>query len=156
MFSATLLTSFATDPWAALDAALAHVAEDSFFAIAEPAPAGWRALVDPGASWMEARLAFRGAATGVLLCRLPRALAQDLTAAFLGVQGEHLDDPAVSDMTGELANMVGGCWLTHAFPSALVDLGRARVTDTAALPDDGWHVVLLNGVPFGVTVSTGE
>jgi hypothetical protein len=57
-------------------------------------------------------------------------------------------------MTGELANMIGGCWLTRAFPAAIVDLDRP-VTATVDAPPAGWHVVLLNGMPFGVTVSAG-
>jgi CheY-specific phosphatase CheX len=155
MFSVSLPTTDATDARAALEAALAHVAEDSFFACTEPAPADWRESA-AHFEWLETRVAFQGAAEGMLACRLPLALAADLASAFLGVAADELENDAVLDMAGELANMICGCWLTRAFPAELFDLGRPDVGNGGVGPGSDWLIALVNGVPFGMRVSTGD
>ena len=162
MFSVSLPRTDAAEARAALDAALAHVAEDSFFACVEPAPDDWRAAA-ADLDWLETSVAFRGAAEGVLTCRLPKPLAADLASAFLGVAADEVDPDAVVDMAGEIANMICGCWLTRAFPAELFDLGKPEVGQGRApgagggdRADCDWMTSLLNGMPFGMRVSTGD
>jgi hypothetical protein len=139
---------------AALDAALAHVAEDSFFACVEPAPDDWRDAAGD-LDWLQSTVRFRGAAGGTLTCRLPRPLAADLASAFLGVAPDELEPDAIGDMAGEVANMICGCWLTRAFPAELFDLD-APVVEAAGTPASDWIMALMNGVPFAMRVRTGD
>ncbi|TMJ95219.1 MAG: chemotaxis protein CheX [Actinobacteria bacterium] len=150
----------------ALRDALARVAEDNFYALIEPANGGWRARWSAHSDWIDATVPFRagpraieaGARDGALRCRLPRRLARDLAAAFLGLHEDEvaLDADVVGDMAGEFANMVCGSWLTATFPSALFDLERPEVTRELDPPPDGWYVALLNGQPMGISLAVLE
>lgn len=153
MCSVSLPTSSATDVGDALQAAIAHVAEDSFFAMADVAEPGWRDAWANQVEWLEASVVFHGAGEGTLTCRLPRTLARDLSAAFLGLTDGQVDDSAAFDMIGELANMVCGCWLTRAFPADLFALEHPEVRVGSFAPGDDWLIVILNGVPLGVLVT---
>jgi CheY-specific phosphatase CheX len=142
-----------SDTGAALEAAIAQVAEDSFFAMIEPVPPGWREHWSGGTEWMEAGVEFHGATGGRLVCRLPGVLARDLSSAFLGVPEEDLEPGSVEDMVGELTNMICGCWLTRAYSQDLFDLCHPVVSAGDGPPPDGWMIVLMNGTPFGVSVA---
>jgi hypothetical protein len=156
MFSVSSPTSSPADAFAALEAALSHVAEDSFYAFVEPVEDDWHNTWS-GHEWLAATVTFHGAAEGVVTCRLPQALAQSLAAAFLGLSEEDLtsSNPAVTDMAGELANMVCGCWLTRAFPSKLFELDQPVIA-AADIPPAGWLVTAVNGAPLGLSVSVVE
>lgn len=146
--------------------ALARVAEDSFYAAIEPAGVSWRAQWSAHSDWIDAAVPFRagpraveaGARDGVLRCRLPRRLARNLAAAFLGMGEEEvaLDADVVGDMAGAFANMVCGFWLTATFPSARFDLERPEVMRELDPPPDGWYVALLNGQPMGISLAVLE
>jgi hypothetical protein len=152
MFSVSLPTCSGTDARAALEAALAQVAEESFFAVVEVAPDDWRESSPVESDWLEATVAFHGAGEGVLTCRLPGALARDLSMAFLGADVD--DTPGgIDDMVGEVANMICGCWLTRAFPTRLFQLDGPIIRRDVAAPSGDWLVHLLNGVPLGLAVS---
>jgi hypothetical protein len=150
----------------ALRDALARVAEDSFYALIEPAGGSWRALWSAHSDWIDATVPFRaspravaaGARDGALRCRLPRRLARNLAAAFLGLGEDEvaLDADVVGDMAGAFANMVCGSWLTATFPSALFDLERPEVMREHDPPPDGWYVALLNGQPMGISLADLE
>jgi hypothetical protein len=157
MFSVSSPTSSRAEALAALEAALALVAEDSFFAFVEPVEEGWRDVWSAGHEWLEATVTFHGGAEGIVVCRLPQSLAQTLAAAFLGLSEEDLatNGAAVHDMSGELANMVCGCWLTRAFPSKLFELDPPVITPSEIPPAD-WFVKTVNGAPLGLLVSIGE
>jgi CheY-specific phosphatase CheX len=148
-----LLTDSDTGAAAALEAALAQVAEDSFFAMIEPVSPDWREHWTDGTEWMEAGVEFHGATGGRLVCRLPRTLARDLSSAFLGIPEEDLEPGSVEDMVGELTNMICGCWLTRAYRHDLFDLCHPGVSPADGPPPDNWMVVLMNGAPFGVSVA---
>ncbi|MGH9309653.1 MAG: chemotaxis protein CheX [Vicinamibacterales bacterium] len=137
----------------ALQAAIAHVAEDSFFAMAGVAEPGWRDAWADQADWLESSVTFHGAGEGTLTCRLPRTLVRDLSAAFLGLTEDQVDDSIEFDMTGELANMVCGCWLTRAFPADLFALEPPEAQLGSFAPGDDWLIVMLNGAPLGVFVT---
>jgi hypothetical protein len=146
--------------------ALARVAQDSFSAFIEPANGAWRAKWSAHSDWIDATVPFRagpraveaGARDGVLRCRLPRRLARDLAAAFLGLHEDEvaLDADVVGDMAGAFANMVCGSWLTSTFPSGRFDLERPEVMRELDPPPDGWYVALLNGQPMGISLAVLE
>jgi hypothetical protein len=150
----------------ALRDALVRVAEENFYALIEPANGGWRARWSEHSDWLDATVPFHagpraveaGARDGVLRCRLPRRLARDLAAAFLGLHEDELalDADVVGDMAGQFANMVCGSWLTAAFPSALFDLERPEVMRELDPPPHGWYVALLNGQPMGISLAVQE
>jgi CheY-specific phosphatase CheX len=127
----------------ALDRALAIVVEQSFFAMVDPVPSEAPAV--EGAI-VSACVTFEGSFSGSLTCRMPRALAHELTAAFIGE--EPSDGEAVDDLAGEFANMVCGRWLTDVAPQSLFRLDHPIVVPASApsrAPSG-----LLNGQPIWV------
>jgi hypothetical protein len=152
MFSVSCITNSGNDARASVEAALAHVADDSFCAMVENAPEDWRA--DCGTSeWLQGTVVFRGDLEGVVTCRLPRALAVDCAGAFLGVTEDALTEQVVTDMVGELSNMVCGRWLSRAFPSHLCQLARPETTVVSEPPSGEWLVMWMNGYPFGLSIA---
>jgi CheY-specific phosphatase CheX len=145
-----------TDDGGGLDRAVAQVAEDCFYAMVEPAPTdAWLEGCAAHDDWMQADVVYSGTFAGVVSCRLPRVMARDLAAAFLGMAEEDLDPAAdtVRDLAGELANMVCGRWLTATQPTGLFDLAHPIVI-SAERPDATWHGVLVNGFPLALRVAT--
>jgi chemotaxis protein CheY-P-specific phosphatase CheC len=143
MSSTNLPATLATDR-EALDRALAIVAEESFFAMVEPVPSGVPAVEGAVVS---ACVTFEGSFSGSLTCRMPRALAHELTAAFTGEEVSS-DGEAVDDLAGEFANMVCGRWLTDVAPQSLFRLDHPVVVPVSApsrAPSG-----LLNGQPIWV------
>jgi CheY-specific phosphatase CheX len=127
----------------ALDRALAIVVEQSFFAMVDPVPS--QAPAVEGAI-VSACVTFEGSFSGSLTCRMPRALAHELTAVFIGE--EPSDGEAVDDLAGEFANMVCGRWLTDVAPQSLFRLDHPIVVPASApsrAPSG-----LLNGQPIWV------
>ena len=122
-----------TDPKAAsaMFDAVRTVAEQSFFAVAEPADDrsfGVAAARVPG--WLVATVAFeQGPLAGSVSCTLPETLAKGLFDAFTG------RDPAepapisamVHDLVGEFSNMVCGAWLTRVESSRTFTLSHPVV-----------------------------
>ena len=97
--------------------AVRTVAEQSFFAVAEPSDDrsfGVAAVQVP--RWLVATVGFeQGALSGTVSCTLPEHLANGLFDAFTG---RDPGDPApgvalVHDLVGEFSNMVCGAWLTR-------------------------------------------
>jgi hypothetical protein len=133
----------ATDP-GALDRALAIVAEESFFAMVDAAPAD-APPVD--GSVLSACVTFEGSFSGSVTCQMPRTLAHELTGAFTGEEVSS-DEQAVDDLAGEFANMLCGRWLTDVAPQSLFELHHpvvVPVTVPARAPSG-----LLNGQPIWV------
>jgi hypothetical protein len=128
----------------ALDRALAIVAEQSFFAMVDPVPDAVPAV--EGAI-VSACVTFEGSFSGSLTCHMPRAVAHELTAAFMGEEVPS-DGEAVDDLAGEFANMVCGRWLTDVAPQSLFRLDHPVVVHVPApsrAPSG-----LLNGQPIWV------
>ncbi len=149
-------TSSTGDPDGGLDRAVAQVAEDCFYAMVEPAAAdAWLEGCVAHDDWLQADVVFRGTFAGVVSCRLPRVMARDLAAAFLGMSEHELDPAAATvwDLAGELANMVCGRWLTATQPNGLFDLAHPVVI-SAERPDATWHGVLVNGFPLALRANT--
>jgi CheY-specific phosphatase CheX len=128
----------------ALDRALAFVAEMSFFAMVDPVPDDVP-VVD--GSIVSACVTFEGSFSGSLTCRMPRALAHELTAAFTGEEVPS-DGAAVDDLAGEFANMVCGRWLTDVAPQSLFRLDHPVVVPVSA--PSRTPSGLLNGQPIWV------
>jgi hypothetical protein len=157
MFSVTLPTCPEADPRAALEVALARVAEDCFYVQVEPPEPDWRVKWATQSDWVQAKVAFHGAGDGVVICRLPRSLARHLSASFLGLSEDDVSGPVViNDLTGELANMVCGCWLTRAFPKQLFELEQPAIAFASEPPPGDWIVSLLNGSPLGISLTMKE
>jgi hypothetical protein len=154
MFSVSSPTPLSPDARAALETALTRVAEDCFYAQVEPPEPDWREKWSAQADWVQARVDFSGAGSGAVVCRLPRSLARDLSVAFLGMSDDDLAGPIViNDLTGELANMVCGCWLTRAFPSKLFELKQPAIGFASEPPPGDWVISYLNGAPLGVALA---
>jgi hypothetical protein len=111
MFSTNSPAALATER-GALDRALMVVAEESFFAMVDPVPDVMP--VDEG-SILAACVVFEGTFSGSLTCRMPRALAHELTGAFTGEEVSS-GGGSVNDLAGEFANMVCGRWLSDVAP----------------------------------------
>lgn len=143
MSSTNSPASLATDR-DALDRALAIVAEESFFAMVDPVPDDVPAV---DGSILSASVTFEGSFSGSLTCRMPRALAHELTTAFIGEEVAASGE-AVDDLAGEFANMVCGRWLTDVAPQSLFRLDHPVVVPVAApahAPSG-----LLNGQPIWI------
>jgi hypothetical protein len=106
-----------TEAASAMFDAVRTVAEQSFFAVAEPSDDrsfGVAAVQVP--RWLVATVGFeQGPLSGTVSCTLPEHLANGLFDAFTG---RDPGDPApttalVHDLVGEFSNMVCGAWLTR-------------------------------------------
>ena len=150
------------DGLAALGAAAVQVAEESFFAYAEPCDAarvaGLLRARPGGEPWLSAAMAFTGPFEGVVRVALPRSLAASLAGAFCGVRSESLDDAQLTDLAGELANMVCGLWLTQthrterfALAAPIVSTADAGAASAAAAEPAALGVVV-NDTPVLLTL----
>ncbi len=92
---------------------VADVAEQAFFAWAEPCEDGKFAelVVNQACQWVHARVGFSGVVSGTLEVLLPDELARELGVAMVGGSAE---DVQLGDVAGELANMLCGALLTRA------------------------------------------
>jgi chemotaxis phosphatase CheX-like protein len=127
MSSTNLPAASVTDS-EALNRALAVVVEESFFAMVDPVP---RVVPAVEGSIVSACVTFEGSFSGSLTCCLPRALAHELTATFIG-EAVPFDGEAVNDLAGEFANMVCGRWLTDVAPQSLFRLHHSVVASATA------------------------
>jgi hypothetical protein len=160
MSSLPLPTSiFTPDTEAALVAAVCDVAERSFFAYAERCDAGrFAELVEGTDRWYSAAIAFQeGDFDGSVRCLVPEDAAATMFDAF---SGRGFDDPEpsladVSDLIGELANMVCGAWLTRAASHQTFSLRTLPVVlSQACAPAGGesWITFAVYDRPFAVAV----
>jgi hypothetical protein len=157
MFSVSSPTISADSARAALENALTRVAEDCFYAMVEPIAEDWRDQWSGAVDWVQAKVTFHGAGDGAVICRMPRALARELSAAFLGMDEDDIQGTVViNDLTGELTNMVCGCWLTRAFPSQLFQLEPPAIAFASEPPSGDWLIIALNGSPLGISLSMKE
>src|SRR5580765_6925916 len=105
-----------TDPEAAsaMFDAVRTVAEQSFFAVAEPADDRSFGVADArGPRWLVATVGFdQGTLAGSVTCTLPEKLANGLFDAFTGRDPGEAAPVAtlVHDLVGEFSNMVCGAW----------------------------------------------
>ena len=129
--------------------AIISVAERSFFAYAEPVPAGDEVAM-PGDCY-EMSVAFAGPFAGVVSLVMPVALAHELCLSFSGLgPDEPLADGAVSDLAGEFANMACGTWLTSLEQAVCFSLAHPVVGRAGAVVPEQGAVVRINEQPVGV------
>ena len=163
MSSANLRADLQADR-AALDRALAVVAEESFFAMVDPVPDDFAGVGPDGSggpvlsdrpNLVSARVTFDGGFAGALCCTMPRALAHELAAAFSGAAPEEIAvaDPSVDDLAGEFANMVCGRWLTDIAPQQLFSLAHPSVEPLVAPRKGAVPAGLLNGQPVWIELN---
>jgi hypothetical protein len=149
-----------------LTQAIVDVAQESFFAFAEPCDGEQftEALDATGcggsdARWLKARIDFDGAFAGAVELKLPYLLAMDLAASLAGVMpGDEIAESDVVDSTGEFANMVCGTWLTRSCARRRFDLQPPCVRPLDAVPATvepgaGTQLLLINDRPVSLTVS---
>jgi hypothetical protein len=148
-------TSAASADLSGLVGAYGTVAERSFFAFAEPADS----VADDTAiaEWLGgepyvATVSFRGPRSGEVALVVPESLARELTSAFLGLEADcEVEETAVRDLVGEMANMATGSWLSSLEADRCFELAHPEVSraggDTGRGP---WAVVLVNGTPTGL------
>jgi len=68
-----------------------------------------------GDAWVGRVLCFEGPVNGSFGIRLPKRVATQIASDFLGAEADELNEQQVADVTGELANMVCGNVLGHAY-----------------------------------------
>jgi CheY-specific phosphatase CheX len=150
-------------------ASMVDVAENTFFAFVEPCDGeAFQALVAGGPAgdgsaaawspWMVIEVAFHGAYGGVLSATMPRRLASELVASFVGEPEDTLTEAQVQDGAAEFGNMVCGAWLTREAgqrrfdlePPAVRTLGEPWRPDREGASSP-WQIHLsLNGQPVAV------
>jgi CheY-specific phosphatase CheX len=147
-----------TDPEAAsaMFDAVRTVAEQSFFAVAEPSDDrafGVAAVKVP--RWLVATVRFeQGPLVGTVSCTLPESLANGLFDAFTG---RDPGEPApvstlVHDLVGEFSNMVCGAWLTRVESSRTFTLSHPLVEGAVqpAAAGDMRLVAAIDDLPVAV------
>lgn len=136
----------------ALVASFCEVAEQSFFAFAEPTAPPTEG-VDVHAEWMQAVLEFHGPADGRMRVTLPSALGLELCCAFLGAGPEdELTPGAVEDLVGEFANMACGAWLTAIRRADAFALTHPEVTRVSQPPVDETLWMSCNNYPVALAI----
>jgi len=141
---------------AAMFEAVRTVAEQSFFAVAEPSDDrsfGVAAVQVP--RWLVATVGFeQGPLAGTVSCTLPEHLAAGLFDAFTG---RDPGDPApttalVYDLVGEFSNMVCGAWLTRVEGGRTFTLTHPSVEPAArpAAAGDLRLVAAIDDLPVAV------
>ena len=140
-------SSTGSSDWlAVLPGVVTDVAEQAFFAMAEPCePERFARLVAetshaaqhlPDDMWLHAHVSFRGAVVGALEVLMPDALARSLGATVMDKPfAEPLTDRDLRDVAGELANMVCGALLTRSNRDQPFEL-RPPLTERAPVKSD--------------------
>jgi chemotaxis protein CheY-P-specific phosphatase CheC len=138
--------------------AVRTVAEQSFFAVAEPADD--RSFVVAAAQvprWLVATVEFeQGPLAGSVSCTIPEKLAKGLFDAFTGRDpGEPAPIAAlIHDLVGEFSNMVCGAWLTRVESGLTFTLSHPSVepASTPAEAGDLRLVAAIDDLPVAVDV----
>ena len=106
----------------AMKTSISEVLETMFFCPLEfePSADSEASLLDTP---MSARIAFTGPLAGVMRLKLSRGLALSLTADFLGVDPEAVDDLQIAEMVKEMLNMFAGNTFSRFDAGAVFDLG---------------------------------
>jgi len=119
------------DAASAMFDAVRTVAEQSFFAVAEPSDdRSFSVAAVQVPRWLVATVGFeQGTLSGTVSCTLPEHLANGLFDAFTG---RDPGDPApgvalIHDLVGEFSNMVCGAWLTRVEGSRTFTLSHPSV-----------------------------
>lgn len=107
---------------AAMKTSISEVLETMFFCPLEfeGPPTGQAEVPDAP---LAARLAFTGPLAGVMQLQLSRGLALSLTADFLGVDREAVDDLRIAETVKEMLNMFAGNTFSRFDAGAVFDLG---------------------------------
>ena len=107
----------------AMRASISEVLEQMFFMPIEfVAPDAARPNPEPDDESIIARLGFSGAVTGIFILQVPSALAQSVSADFLGAARSDLSEADVTGTVLELVNMLAGGALSTYDSRALFDL----------------------------------
>jgi hypothetical protein len=151
MSSSTLPNTPSAADRARMVEAVVRVAETSLFAVAEPLAAD--APVPPvEARWDVAVVRFRGPFSGTMSLAVPDPLARELCEMFLGEDPGPDPEGAISDFSGEVANMSCGAWLTMLDVDGCFDLTHPDVTRQDAPPERRDAVIMINDWPVTVAL----
>jgi CheY-specific phosphatase CheX len=139
--------------------AVRTVAEQSFFAVAEPADdRSFGVAASQVPRWLVATVGFeQGALAGSVSCTLPEKLANGLFDAFTGRDPGEAAPVAtlVHDLVGEFSNMVCGAWLTRVASSRTFTLHHP-VVEPVSTPRDARGprlLAVIDDVPVAVEVT---
>jgi hypothetical protein len=137
--------------------ALVEVAENSFFAFADPLDAEqFGELASAVPTWLRAQVTFDGAFGGRMTFTVPEQLGQELFASFLGESPDELaDDGRLFDLVGEFGNMVCGSWLTRTCQRRRFDLQHPEVQRMEGLGEfepSANLLVAVNGQPVALNL----
>ena len=107
----------------AMKASISEVLEQMFFMpIDFIAPDADRRDPEPGGESIIAKLDFKGSLAGTFMLRVPWALAQAVSADFLGTARSSLSDKDVTGTVLEMVNMLAGGALSTYDAQTLFDL----------------------------------
>jgi len=146
------------DTASAMFEAVRSVAENSFFAVAEPGDErSFAAQAAEVPSWLVSTVRFeQGSLHGSIACTIPVTLARGLFDAFAGRDPSD-PEPApelVQDLVGEFSNMVCGAWLTRVASSRTFTLHHPSVEFVPSPRHEGGPRLLavIDDVPVSVEV----
>lgn len=155
-------TLFGVDASETVYAAVADVAERSFFCMIDPCDSErFGDLASIHDAWLSSTVHFDdGKCSGNVSCRLPAPLALRLFDAFSGRDpgDTEPEEREILDMVGEFANMVCGSWLTRAAnqrtfalsPPAVVPVESASIM---ANLDALGLLVVIEDIPCAIHIS---
>lgn len=136
----------------ALVTSFCEVAEQSFFAFAEPLASPADGL-EAHPEWLQAEILFHGPVDGRMRVMLPVPLGVELCAAFLGAgPDDELSPAAVEDLVGEFANMACGAWLTAVRRADAFALTHPEVTRIGQPPSAETLWMACNNYPVALAI----
>jgi|SRR4051812_22181894 CheY-specific phosphatase CheX len=147
------------DTASAMFEAVRSVAEQSFFAVAEPGDErSFAAQAAAVPSWLVATVRFeQGTLQGSVACTMPTTLARGLFDAFAGRDPSEPEPglELVHDLVGEFSNMVCGAWLTRVASSRTFTLHHPSVESVNTPRHDGGPRLLavIDDTPVAVEVT---
>jgi CheY-specific phosphatase CheX len=107
----------------AMKTSISEVLEQMFFLPVDYiAPDRSLSEPEPDQASIIAKLAFSGSPSGTFMLQVPAALAQSVSADFLGIAPPDLADDQVTDTVLEMVNMLAGSTLSTYDHQALFDL----------------------------------
>ena len=106
---------------------------------------------DSAAAQLSAELAFRGSSSGKLGVEVPLVTGQLIASNFLGLEADDLSPAQITEVIGELTNMICGSVLSHIEPNGSFELLHPEVHSKPS----GWRQnKKAVGYTFGLEEST--
>jgi len=122
----------------AMKASISNVLETMFYQMVQIVDddCGLQAWFAPGQSLLGATLNFSGPSAGSFYILIPVDVANEITANFLGLDGEEIDAEQRTDTVKEALNMVSGGMLSVVDPKGAFKLGIPEIIAKDELTHD--------------------